>query len=133
VVVALINRLVTDLIESVSQRVDARGLDSVAAVRACPERLVQFSPELEKRKRELKKFLYDEMYQHPQVLAMNERRAHPGRWRGPRDRGLRGRHDRPLRDARAREAGGPACLTASARAPGRRAPGAASALRSGWC
>jgi dGTPase len=73
VVVALINRLVTDLIEAVANRVDARGLDSVDAVRACPERLVQFSPELEKPKRELKKFLYDELYQHPQVLAMNER------------------------------------------------------------
>ena len=73
VVVALINRLVTDLIEAVAKRVDARGLASVDAVRACPERLVQFSPELEKPKRELKKFLYDELYQHPQVLAMNER------------------------------------------------------------
>jgi dGTPase len=73
VVVALINRLVTDLIEAVAARVDARGLASVDAVRACPERLVQFSAELEKPKRELKKFLYDELYQHPQVLAMNER------------------------------------------------------------
>jgi dGTPase len=72
VVVALINRLVSDLIESVAKRVDALPA-SVDAVRACPERLVQFSPELEKPKRELKKFLYDEMYQHPQVLAMNER------------------------------------------------------------
>ncbi|HEY8156413.1 MAG TPA: deoxyguanosinetriphosphate triphosphohydrolase, partial [Myxococcota bacterium] len=73
VVVALINRLVTDLIEAVSKRVDARGLASVDAVRACPERLVQFSALLEKPKRELKKFLYEELYQHPQVLAMNER------------------------------------------------------------
>jgi dGTPase len=72
-VVALINRLVTDLIEAVAKRVDARGLASVDAVRSCPERLVQFSPEIEKAKRALKKFLYDEMYQHPQVLAMNER------------------------------------------------------------
>ena len=34
---------------------------------------MRFSPELEQPKRELKKFLYDELYQHPQVLAMNER------------------------------------------------------------
>ncbi|MFI5216356.1 MAG: deoxyguanosinetriphosphate triphosphohydrolase [Candidatus Limnocylindria bacterium] len=73
VVVALINRLVTDLIEAVAKRVDAHDLASVDAVRGCPERLVQFSAELEKPKRELKKFLYDELYQHPQVLAMNER------------------------------------------------------------
>ncbi len=73
VVVALINRLVSDLIESVAARVDAGGFASVAAVRANHERLVGFSPEIEKQKRELKKFLYDELYQHPQVLAMNER------------------------------------------------------------
>jgi dGTPase len=73
VVVALINRLVTDLIEAVAERVEARAPDSVDAVRACPERLVGFSPELEKHKRELKKFLYEELYNHPQVLAMNER------------------------------------------------------------
>jgi dGTPase len=73
VVVALINRLVTDLIEAVASRVGAHGLACVDGVRACPERLVQFSPELEKQKRALKKFLYDEMYQHPQVRAMNQR------------------------------------------------------------
>jgi len=73
VVVALINRLVTDLIESVAERVDRGSFASVDAVRACPERLVRFSPEIEKQKRELKKFLYDELYQHPQVLAMNQR------------------------------------------------------------
>ncbi len=73
VVVALINRLVGDLIESVAARVDAGTFASVDAVRAHPERLVRFSPELEKQKRELKKFLYDELYQHPQVIAMNER------------------------------------------------------------
>jgi dGTPase len=91
VIVALINRLVTDLIGAVAERLDARGPASVDAVRACPERLVRFSPELEKHKRELKKFLYAELYQHPQVLAMNQRavailgdlftayRADPGR------------------------------------------------------
>jgi dGTPase len=73
VVVALINRLVSDLIEAVAARVDAGSFAAVADVRACPERLVRFSPAIEKQKRELKKFLYDELYQHPQVLAMNER------------------------------------------------------------
>jgi len=73
VVVALINRLVSDLIEAVAERIDAGRFASVDAVRAFPERLVGFSPALEKQKRELKKFLYDELYQHPTVLAMNER------------------------------------------------------------
>jgi dGTPase len=73
VVVALINRLVSDLIEAVAARVDAGSFASVDGVRASPERLVRFSPAIEKQKRELKKFLYDELYQHPQVLEMNER------------------------------------------------------------
>jgi dGTPase len=73
VIVALINRLVTDLVESVAAGVDAGGLDSVAAVRALPERVVHFSSEVEKQKRELKKFLYEELYHHPQVLEANQR------------------------------------------------------------
>jgi dGTPase len=72
-VLTLINRLVTDVIEGVAERVDRLALASVEEVRDCSERIVRFSPELDKQKRELKKFLYAELYHHPQVLAMNER------------------------------------------------------------
>jgi len=42
-------------------------------VRAHSERLVALSPEVEKPKRELKRFLHRELYLHPRVVESNER------------------------------------------------------------
>jgi dGTPase len=74
-IVALINRLVTDLVEASAARLEASGVDSVDAVRATVGRLVGFSPEMEKRKRGLKRFLQRHFYQHPHVLEMSEKGA----------------------------------------------------------
>ena len=71
-IVALINRLVTDLIEATAARLEASGVDSVAAVRTHPEPLVGLSPEIEAQKRELKGFLDRNLYHHPHVLEMSE-------------------------------------------------------------
>ena len=72
VIIALINRLVTDLVESTAGHLSAAAVDSVDAVRAAPRRFVGFSPEVEKKKRELKRFLHRELYQHPRVLRVAE-------------------------------------------------------------
>jgi dGTPase len=72
VIVRLIDRLVTDLLEATAQRLAAAGVGSPAAVRATAGRLVRFSPELDKRTRELKRFLHQELYHHPRVLAVSE-------------------------------------------------------------
>jgi dGTPase len=74
-IVALINRLVTDLVETSAARLEAAGVDSADAVRARPVRLLAFSPEIEKQKRELKRFLHRHFYHHPRVLEMSERGA----------------------------------------------------------
>jgi dGTPase len=71
-IIALINRLVTDLVETTAERLSAAAVDSVDAVRAAPGRFVGFSPEVEKQKRELKRFLHRELYQHPRVLGVAE-------------------------------------------------------------
>ena len=71
-IIALINRLVTDLVESTAGRLSSEALGSVDAVRAVPRRFVGFSPEIEKKKRELKRFLHRELYQHPRVLRVAE-------------------------------------------------------------
>ncbi len=71
-IIALINRLVTDLVESTAGRLSAAAVGSVEAVRAAPHRFAGFSPEVEKRKRELKRFLHRELYQHPRVLRVAE-------------------------------------------------------------
>jgi dGTPase len=89
-IVALINRLVTDLLETTAARLEASHVDSVEAVRATPGRLLGLSGELEKGKRELKQFLHQQLYLHPRVVERTERvaailadlfrvyRAHPG-------------------------------------------------------
>jgi dGTPase len=75
VIVALVNRLVTDLLEASAERVAAAGLASVEELRRRPGRLVGFSPGLEKAKRELKEFLHQELYLHPRVAEAAERAA----------------------------------------------------------
>ena len=69
---ALIDRLVTDLVESTARRLAAAGVRSADEVRQAWERLVRFSPELEKQKAELKRFLHEELYHHPRVLETSE-------------------------------------------------------------
>jgi len=73
VIVALINRLVTDLLQSTAPRLEATGVASVEAVRRTPERLVGFSPATEKMALELKAYLSREFYQHPRVLQASGR------------------------------------------------------------
>jgi dGTPase len=70
-IVALINELVTDLLEATAGRLERTEPADVAGVRRSPERFVAFSPELEKRKGELKRFLHDRLYQHPRVLQVS--------------------------------------------------------------
>ena len=73
VIVALINRLVTDLVQASAARLEALRPDSADAVRHAPERLLGFSPEIAKLAREIKGFLGREFYQHPRVLEASAR------------------------------------------------------------
>jgi dGTPase len=68
---AIINRLVTDLIESSSARLADAGVGSVDGVRRIEDRLIGYSPEIESAKRELKRFLYQNLYHHPRVRAVS--------------------------------------------------------------
>jgi len=93
-IVALINRLVGELVESSAARLEAAALPDVAALRARPDRLLGYSAGLEKSLRELKDFLYRNLYHHPHVVTTNQRagrvlaelwgtyRADPGRLPG---------------------------------------------------
>jgi len=68
-IVALINRLVTDLVESTARRLEAAAPADVDAVRRTPERLLGYDLGTEKALRELKDFLYRNLYHHPHVVA----------------------------------------------------------------
>ncbi len=70
---ALIDLLVTDLVEATARRLAEAGVQSADDVRQARERLARFSPELEKQKGALKRFLHEELYHHPRVLEASER------------------------------------------------------------
>lgn len=61
----LINFFVTDLIEHTSAA--AAGFPDAASIRRHPVRLAGFSPEAEKHRQILKKFLYSNFYFHPRL------------------------------------------------------------------
>jgi len=65
---ALLNTLNTDLIEETSRRLDADPPVSLADLRTRKEPIVGFSPEIDQGKRELKSFLSQNFYHHPDVL-----------------------------------------------------------------
>ncbi len=69
---ALIDRLVSDLVERGAARLTVEAPASADAVRALAEPLLGFSPALDLQRRQLKRFLYDELYQHPRVVEATE-------------------------------------------------------------
>jgi dGTPase len=72
-IVALLNELVTDLVEATARRLDAAQPADVDAVRAAPARWLEYSPALVKGLRELKEFLYRNLYYHPNVVATTDK------------------------------------------------------------
>lgn len=73
---ALGDTLIGDLIEETSRRLDEDPPESLAALRACPDSFVGFSPEIDLGKGELKSFLSQNFYHHPRVL----RRTRKAEW-----------------------------------------------------
>ncbi len=61
----VIDLLVTDLIEHTRAAIRESGARTVEDVRRCPRRLVGFSPEMARENRQLKEFLYRNLYEHP--------------------------------------------------------------------
>jgi dGTPase len=71
---AMINRLVLDLTGQSLRRIGAAAPDSIDAVRACGP-LVAFDEEAAAEVRQLKKFLFDHLYRHYQVVRMTTKAA----------------------------------------------------------
>jgi len=64
-----IGTMVNDLIAETRQRIAASGVTSVDDVRAAGQCLVGFSPEMREAERDLKRFMYANLYHHPRQLA----------------------------------------------------------------
>jgi dGTPase len=69
----LIDWMASDLVDTLLARIAAAGIDSLDAVRAVKPRLVEFSPGMTVRQRELKAFLYDRLYTHHRVTRMTQK------------------------------------------------------------
>jgi dGTPase len=72
---ALVDRLVTELVEYSAVRIDASGVDSIEEVRRTEEPIIGFAREFDETRLELKRFLYEKLYEHPRVAEANERAA----------------------------------------------------------
>ncbi|WP_374410338.1 deoxyguanosinetriphosphate triphosphohydrolase [Hydrogenophaga sp.] len=66
---------VYDVIATTRRRVADAGVDSVEAVRAQKAPLVAFSDEMAAQSQQLKRFLFRNLYRHPQVMDTTERAA----------------------------------------------------------
>jgi dGTPase len=66
------NCLVSDLISNTRQRIEQAGAQSVDAIRRHPERLASFSPPVEHERRQLKHFLYENLYFSPALEGEKE-------------------------------------------------------------
>jgi len=64
----LLGFFITASIEATHQRVEGAGVRSPEEVRRHPERLAALTPEAERAHRELKAFLMERFYRHPEVL-----------------------------------------------------------------
>ena len=73
VIRSLINRQVTDLIRTTGERLTQRRIESVEDVRACRDRLVAFSDEMQRLRAPLKRFLWERLYHHYRVARMADK------------------------------------------------------------
>ena len=68
----LIDWQVGDLLEGALRRLSSGGIDSVEAVRSA-EKVIRPSAELDEQETELKRFLFDRVYRHPDVMVVRQR------------------------------------------------------------
>jgi dGTPase len=69
----IIDRCSRELIATTLAEIRASGVDSMEAVRKAGRRLVTYSPEMAAHVRELKDFLYKNMYKHYRVVRMGDK------------------------------------------------------------
>jgi len=72
----LINYMVTDIIEQTEKNLageNIKTLEDVLNFKKPGRQLVEFSPEVDGEVKELKKFLFQKLYRHPDVVTMNVR------------------------------------------------------------
>ncbi|MGH9816339.1 MAG: deoxyguanosinetriphosphate triphosphohydrolase, partial [Candidatus Acidiferrales bacterium] len=69
----VLDRLATDLIDHTRAAIRRSGVESVADVRAQPQRLARFSDEVAQQNATLKRFLYAELYDREAIVEERDR------------------------------------------------------------
>ncbi|HAG51337.1 MAG TPA: deoxyguanosinetriphosphate triphosphohydrolase [Deltaproteobacteria bacterium] len=72
-VIQIINQQVTDLIAQISKEIEKRKIGSVQDIRDIGESIARFSPEMNRKNTELKKFLKKNLYSHHRVIRMSDK------------------------------------------------------------
>lgn len=72
---ALMNLLVTDLVETTQARLEQNRIESPRRVIENPLRLMAFSESMQRNQAELRQFLMENVYQHPLTLRMQTKAA----------------------------------------------------------
>jgi len=67
----LIGLTVEDVLRTTSEKLEKAGIDSVTALQTHDKNVVSYSPELAKKVRQLKDFLYERMYNHYRLVRMH--------------------------------------------------------------
>ena len=70
VVRGIINHLITEFRKTTFEKLNKYEIEKADDVRKAPERIAGFGKETEEKNKELKKFLYDNMYRHRRVQRM---------------------------------------------------------------
>ena len=68
----MLNALATDLMQHVASQVREAGLETLEDVRRFPRRIAVLSPEMEEKRAQAKRFLYEHLYQSPELEAEHE-------------------------------------------------------------
>ena len=66
---SVFNRLAGDLITNTQSRVNRAGIETLADVRLHPERVAAFSPDVEAERKQIKDFLYQNLYYSPSLAG----------------------------------------------------------------
>ncbi len=72
-IIRIINAQVTDLVENILETVEKEKIDSPEKVRQREEPIARFSPQMEQKNTELKRFLRKNLYNHYRVLRMADK------------------------------------------------------------
>lgn len=69
----LSNHLIHDVLTASAERISAAGVQTADDVRRHPDLLIGYSPSVERQTRQLRKFLYQNLYFHAEVAGANQR------------------------------------------------------------